>query len=93
MAMCFVHGFTSSIDKPFFDNNNNAMVGASLMMASIFVVLGFGLVLTYHGENVFSSFIIVLYVVSTTLIISPFLTKFWLNLFSGVFFKASSLPI
>lgn len=63
------------------------------MMATIFVVLGFGLALTFYGENIFSSFLIVLYTVSSTLIISPFLTKFWLNLFTGVFFKAQSLPV
>ena len=47
--MAVVHGFTSVVDAPFFNSSNNAMVGASAMMAAIFVILGFGLTLGYYG--------------------------------------------
>ena len=49
LVMAIVHGFTVSVNRPFFDASNKALVGASLMVASIFVVLGFGLTLTYYG--------------------------------------------
>ena len=49
IGMIAAHAFASKVDKPYFDNSANAMVGAGLMMTGIFVVLGFGLTFAYFG--------------------------------------------
>lgn len=48
-GMIAAHAFTSKVDKPYFDNSANALVGAGLMMTGIFVVLGFGFTFAYFG--------------------------------------------
>ena len=85
IGMAAAHAFTSNIDVGYFNNQANSIVGACLMMTGIFVVLGFGLTFAFYGENVLTSFLTVLYIVSATLLIEPFILKFWLNLFNNGF--------
>jgi hypothetical protein len=85
MMTCF-HAFSSNINTGYYNtNSSNAFVGAGLLLSTIFVILGFGLTLAYYGESALSSFFTVLYTVSLTMILEPFLLKFWLNLFNKGF--------
>ena len=85
IGMAASHAFTASISTGYFNTQANSLVGACLMMTGIFVVLGFGLTFAFYGENVLTSFLTVLYIVSASLLIDPLILKFWLNLFNNGF--------
>jgi len=46
-------------------------------MTLIFIVIGFGLLLAYYGENLFSAFFIAVYITSITVIVSPLVQNLW----------------
>lgn len=52
-------------------------------MSLVFVVIGFGLLLAYYGESLFSAFVAATYVVSITLIFSPLVQKLCFNVFNS----------
>lgn len=85
------HAFSSTINTGYFSTySSNVLVGAGTMLMMIFVVLGFSLILAYYGENLHFAFFIVLYIVTMTLLLEPFLLKFWINVAKNGF--NSSLP-
>ncbi len=51
------------------------------VVSTIFVVLGFGLLLAYFKKATGSALFTVLFIVSYTAILSPILQKFWFNIF------------
>lgn len=85
IGILFAYGFSSNINTGYYSNQTNPLVGATLFMACLFTVIGFGLFLGYYIENLFTSFFTVLYVVSVTVILSPLLQKLWLNIFLNGF--------
>ena len=80
-GMMWPYGFSSSIDTGYFSisssTNDNALVGVCLFMTLIFIVIGFGLLLAYYGENLFSAFFIAVYITSITVIVSPLVQNLW----------------
>ena len=60
-------------------------MGVTFILAAIFTVIGFGLLFSYYIESIFTGIFTALYIVSLTLILSPLLQKFWLNIFIGNF--------
>ena len=48
-GLALAHALGSKMDLGYYDSSANALVGASLMMTGIFIVLGFGLTLSFYG--------------------------------------------
>lgn len=61
--------------------NTQTLLGDLYIVSTIFVVLGFGLVLAYFKKGTASALFTVLFIVSYTAILSPILQKFWFNVF------------
>jgi hypothetical protein len=61
-------------------------------LASIFVVIGFGLLLSYFKRATFSALFTSIVTVSLTVIISPIFEKFWFNVFITNFNGATPTP-
>lgn len=71
---------TSGINTPPVPNTQT-LLGDLYIVSTIFVVLGFGLILTYFKKGTASALLTVLFIVSYTAILSPILQKFWFNVF------------
>lgn len=61
--------------------NTQTLLGDLYIVSTIFVVLGFGLLLTYFKKTTASALFTVLFIVSYTAILSPILEKFWFDVF------------
>lgn len=68
------------------------VLGNLYIMASIFVVIGFGLLLSYLKRATFSALFTSIVTVSLTVIVSPIFEKFWFNIFITNFDGASPTP-
>lgn len=68
------------------------MLGDLLILACIFVVIGFGLLLSYFKRATFSALYISIITVSLTIIVSPIFQKFWFNIFITDFNGATPTP-
>jgi hypothetical protein len=58
-----------------------SILGNLYILATIFVVIGFGLLLSYFKKATYSALFMSIFTVSFTIILSPILSKFWFNIF------------
>lgn len=68
------------------------VLGNLYIIASIFVVIGFGLLLSYLKKATFSALFTSIITVSLTAILSPIFQKFWFNIFITNFNGATPTP-
>lgn len=61
--------------------STQTLLGNLYLLSSIFVVIGFGLLLAYFKKATTSALLTVLFTVSFTILISPICEKFWFNIF------------
>jgi hypothetical protein len=61
--------------------NTQTVLGNLFVLTAIFVVIGFGLLLSYFKRATFSALFVSIFTVSLTAIVSPILQKLWFNIF------------
>jgi hypothetical protein len=88
IGVFFIYGWgseirlvTTSALSPHINFTSQTIYGNLFILSSIFTVLGFGLLLTYFKSASASGLFMSLFIVSFTIITSPFLQKFWFNVF------------
>jgi len=64
---------------------SQTIYGNLFILSSIFTVIGFGLLFAFFKSASASGLFMSLFIVSFTIITSPFLQKFWFNIFIGNF--------
>jgi TM2 domain-containing membrane protein YozV len=57
------------------------LFGNLQVLASVFAIIGFGLLFSHFKKNTFTAVFTPLFIVSFTTIISPIFQKFWFNVF------------
>lgn len=65
--------------------NVQTALGGIFVISTVFVVLGFGMLLGYLRRAAFTGIFTAIFTVSITFIISPILQKFWYNVFMSDF--------
>lgn len=73
--------------------NIQPVLGGIFIFSTVFVVIGFGLLLGYLKKAAFMGIFTAIFTVSITFIISPILQKFWFNVFMTDFHGASPSTI
>lgn len=68
------------------------LLGDLLILGLVFVVIGFGLLLSYYKRASFLAIFASIFTVSLTIIISPILQKFWFNVFITDFQGTAPTP-
>lgn len=69
--------------------NIQTVLGSIFIFSTVFVVIGFGLLLGYLKKAAFMGIFTAVYTVSITLILSPILQKFWFNIIMTDFHGAA----
>jgi hypothetical protein len=101
-GVLWVYGFAGEIRNPTTKSYpttgltsstpTQTVLGSLYIMASIFVVIGFGLLLSYFKRATFSALFTSIITVSLTVIVSPIFQKFWFNIFITNFNGATPTP-
>jgi len=71
--------------SPFASATTQVTYGTYFLFASLFVVVGFGMLFSYFKSNSAAGMLASLFTVSITLILSPLLQKLWFNILVGRF--------
>jgi hypothetical protein len=64
---------------------SQSIYGKLIIMSAVFTVIGFGMLFTYFKHSMGISFFVTLFIVSFTFLASPFVQKFWFNVFISDF--------
>lgn len=90
-GILWVYGFSSEIRYGKENQNRisglgttqqkQTLFGSLLILASVFAVIGFGMLFSHFKKNTFVSVFTPLFIVSFTTILSPIFQKFWFNVF------------
>jgi hypothetical protein len=88
IGVFFVYGYgteirlvTSAYTSQQISFISQTIYGNLFILSSIFAVIGFGLLLNFFKSANASGILISLFIVSLTIIVSPFMQKFWFNVF------------
>jgi hypothetical protein len=82
---------TSPSNSPFMNFASQTIYGNIFILSAIFTVIGFGLLLTIFANATATGLLTSFFIVSFTIIIAPFLQKFWFNVFIVDFRDSSTV--
>ena len=90
VGLCFIYGFEGKIR--YIDNssiiatpNSQFFYGILFVMCCLFVVVGWGLLLSFFKKSTASGLLISLFTVCFTMVIAPPIQKWWFNVLVGGF--------
>lgn len=85
VGVAFAFAFSSTTSTGGYSNSEQTLYGVTLLLSCLMVVLGFGLLLGYYGQNLMTGIFSALFTVSLTLLLSPLLQKLCLGVFLNGF--------